>query len=105
MERQDPDMGFVTFTGVSVTEDLASARIFYSVLGTEEEKLSTAECLDRMKWGLRRGMRRLESLKRAPDLLFVYDETPGKAARISEILETLNNEDKKESEPGGSAET
>jgi len=93
MENQPPDMGFVTFTGVSVTDDLMQAKVFYSVLGTGEERSRTAQVFENLKPELTRNMRRLESLKRIPEFQFVYDETPAKAARVSEILEKIHQQD------------
>lgn len=91
LENQPPDLGFVTFTGVNVTEDLEQARVFYSVLGTDAEKARTLDLLNRLRGDLTRHMRRLESLKRIPELHFVYDETPARAARVHEIIEHLHD--------------
>jgi ribosome-binding factor A len=93
LERQDPEIGFVTFTGVEVTEDLMQAKVFYSVLGNEEEKSRAAAALDSLTPELRRSMRHLESLRRIPALTFIYDDTPAKATRVFEILEKLHEED------------
>src|SRR6266540_82880 len=81
-ERQDPDVGFVTFTGVEVTEDLMQARVFFSVLGSEEDRARTMEALGHLRHEIGREMRRLESLKRIPHLIFEYDATPERAARV-----------------------
>ncbi|MGQ0644439.1 MAG: ribosome-binding factor A [Elusimicrobiota bacterium] len=90
LERQSPDMGLVTFTGVKVTEDLRQARVFYSVLGSDEQKAATAEILKGMRHDLVRGLRHLESLKYIPVFEFVYDETPEKASRVFELLEKIH---------------
>ena len=89
LENQPPDMGFVTFTGVSITDDLEQARVFFSVLGTDQEKTRTLELLNGMRTELTRNMRRLESLKRLPELTFLFDDTPERAARVHEIIEDL----------------
>ena len=44
-ELRDPRIGFVTITDVKVSDDLKHARVFYSVLGTNEKKEETAEGL------------------------------------------------------------
>src|SRR5262245_25444701 len=88
-ERQHPDVGFVTFTGVKVTDDLMEAKVFYSVLGTEEEKERTARALDSMRHELIVSMRRLESLKYIPHFHFIYDDTPARAARVHELIEKI----------------
>ena len=35
-ELKDPRIGFLTVTGVEVTNDLSLARVFLSVMGTDE---------------------------------------------------------------------
>ena len=49
LERQDPDVAFITFTGVEVTEDLLLAKVFFSVLGTDEERERTMRDEDPLK--------------------------------------------------------
>jgi ribosome-binding factor A len=91
-ERQHPDVGFITFLGVETTDDLMEAKVFYSVLGTEDEKRRTAAALESMRHELLVSMRRLESLKYIPHLHFLYDDTPARAARIHETLDLIHQE-------------
>src|SRR5699024_11440239 len=42
---KDPRLGFVTVTDVRVTGDLQHATVFYTVMGTEEEREGTAAAL------------------------------------------------------------
>jgi ribosome-binding factor A len=91
-ERQHPDIGFITFTGVQTTDDLMEAKVFYSVLGTDEEKRLTARALDSMKHELLISMRRLESLKYIPHFHFIYDDTPSRAARVHDLIEKVSQE-------------
>jgi ribosome-binding factor A len=99
MERQDPDVGFVTFTGVEVSEDLSTARVYFSVLGSEEDRGRTLEALERLRPEFGRQMRRLESLKRVPHLNFEYDATPERAARVFELLEKIHQEKQSDDTP------
>src|SRR3989338_929422 len=50
----DPRLGFVTVTKIHVTDDLRFGRIYYSVLGDEEQKSSTAEPLQEHQGFIRR---------------------------------------------------
>lgn len=93
LENQPPDTGLLTFTAVKTTDDLMSARVFYSVLGSDAEKTRAADALNRMKSELTRSMRRLESLKRIPVLEFVWDDTPARAARINELIHQIHTEE------------
>jgi ribosome-binding factor A len=99
LERQHPDMGFITFTGVKTSDDLSVARVYYSVLGSDEEKSRSAQVLQGLRHDLYVALRPLESLKRIPDLEFVFDDTPAKAARVSEILEQIHHETEPQPKP------
>jgi ribosome-binding factor A len=92
MERQHPDVGFITFTGVETTDDLLEAKVFYSVLGTEEEKQRTHTALQSLQHEFIVNMRRLESLKYIPKFHFIYDDTPSKAARVHDLLDKIHQE-------------
>jgi ribosome-binding factor A len=37
-ELKDPRIGFITVTGVDVTGDLSQARVYISILGSEDQK-------------------------------------------------------------------
>ncbi|HOW28044.1 MAG TPA: 30S ribosome-binding factor RbfA [Elusimicrobiota bacterium] len=86
------DIGFVTVTGVKLTDDLYQARVFYSVLGSEEDKEKSREALIKAIPFIRSEIRHLENLRRIPNLEFVYDETPARAARVFEILNRIETE-------------
>jgi len=93
LERQDPEIGFVTFTGVDTTDDLMEAKVFYSVLGSDEEKERAASALRGLVPELRGSMRHLESLKRIPLFHFVFDDSPARASRVFELLEKIHHEE------------
>src|SRR3972149_6300209 len=44
---KDPGMGVVTITDVTITPDLKTARVHYSVLGGDEEKIAVRDALRR----------------------------------------------------------
>lgn len=50
---KDPRLGFVTITDVRITGDLQHASIFYTVLGDEEDRDSTAAALESAKGVIR----------------------------------------------------
>lgn len=45
-ELNDPRLGFVTITGAELSPDLRYARVFYSVLGEEQDLQRTKDALD-----------------------------------------------------------
>ncbi|OVE78338.1 ribosome-binding factor A [bacterium F11] len=94
LKLKDPQIGFLTITGAEVSPDISFARIFYSVLGSEEDKKNTASALDRAKYHVRRELARLENLKKVPEIEFTYDETVERADRVSRLLNTIKEERK-----------
>jgi len=84
---KDPRVGFVTVTGVKTSPDLRHARVFVSVLGDEGVRGATLEGL-RSAHGFLQSMIASElSLKHTPSLVFEYDETVARAARITRLID------------------
>jgi ribosome-binding factor A len=86
-ELEDPRIGFVTVTAVETSPDLRSARVFVSVLGTEEERDRTLAGLASSHGLLQAAIAREMRLKRTPTLTFAYDEGPERGIRLSRLLE------------------
>ncbi|MCX5778336.1 MAG: 30S ribosome-binding factor RbfA [Elusimicrobia bacterium] len=87
------EIGFTTITTVTLTDDLQTARAFYSVIGTEEETQKTAVVLKAAVKEIRHELAVRLNLRRTPTLEFVFDETPVKADRIFELLEKIKSEE------------
>ena len=85
-------LGFVTLTGLKLTDDLLDARVFFSVLGDEQEMVRTGEMLASLTPQIRHRIALSVDLRRVPRLVFEYDETPARAQRVFSILEKLNKE-------------
>lgn len=78
----DPRIGFITITNVSVSPDLEDARIFVSVLGTEEQKQETMKGLFSAQKVIRMRLGDKLQLRTVPEISFVLDESIEKASRI-----------------------
>lgn len=86
-DLKDPRVGFVTVTAVKTSPDLRHARVYVSVLGNETERLATLEGL-RSAHGFLQGVIASQlTLKHTPTLVFEYDETAVRAARLTELME------------------
>lgn len=96
---KDPGMGVVTVTDVSVTPDLKSARIHYSVLGGDEERLAVRDALRRSRGFIRRELGRSLQLRYSPEVFFLYDNTFEKGARIDRLLKEVRTESPGDEEP------
>lgn len=105
-EVHDPRIGFVTFTGADVSPDLATGRVFVSVMGAEAEKESSLAGLRSAAPFIRNRLWELLDLKTVPELGFVLDRTLERAARIEAILGRIHHPRAKEGggEEGSGAE-
>lgn len=91
---KDPRLqGLVTVTAVDVTPDLRRARIFVSVLGSDEERAASFSALESMTGHLRSRLARTLHLRFTPELEFAHDESVERAARIETLLERLKTGD------------
>jgi ribosome-binding factor A len=91
-EVHDPRIGFVTFTGAQVTPDLASGRLFVSVMGSEAEKAESLSGLRSAAPFIRNQLWELLDLKTVPQLAFELDRTLEQVARIDAILERIQEQ-------------
>ncbi|HLR61850.1 MAG TPA: 30S ribosome-binding factor RbfA [Lentibacillus sp.] len=87
---KDPRVGFVTVTDVEVTGDLQQAKIFISVLGSEDEKHETLVGLAKAKGFIRSEIGKRIRLRKTPEITFEFDESLEHGNRIEEILRDLN---------------
>jgi ribosome-binding factor A len=79
----------ITLTEVSVTEDLRTARVYYSVLGDEEARREAGKFLAQIKGELRTLLGKNVILKYTPALEFVFDESQARGSRTLAILDEL----------------
>lgn len=94
---KDPGMGLVTVTDVTLTADLKSARIHYSVIGGEEERLSVRDALRRSKGFIRRELGQTLRMRFCPEVAFIFDNSFDRGARIDRLLKDISgNEPRQE---------
>jgi ribosome-binding factor A len=92
-EIKDPDLGFVSIVLVEVSRDLRVAKIYYSVMGSEEEIAKTKQAVKRAAGFVRHELAGRLSLRYTPELVFIYDNSIEHGIRISRII---NEEIKKQ---------
>ncbi len=85
----DPRIGkFVSVTKVEVAPDLQLAKVYISVMGSEEEQRSTMRGLKSAQGLIQRAVAKGVSARVCPHLTFVSDHSIKKAAEIMEIINT-----------------
>jgi ribosome-binding factor A len=91
---KDPRIvGFVTVTGVDVTNDLRHARVYVSIMGSDEERTTTLEGLESLAPHLRSRVASAVRLRTAPEIEFRLDRTVERAARIENLLSELRRDE------------
>ena len=94
-EFDDPHAHQITLTGAEVSPDLASARVYFSLLAGSAEAKQVAKALNHAAGFLRHALRGRVDLKRGvPELRFVFDESLERGARIDSLIEQAIAEDK-----------
>ncbi|AYF98858.1 30S ribosome-binding factor RbfA [Protaetiibacter intestinalis] len=90
---RDPRLGFVTITDVRVTGDLQHASVFYTVYGSEEERVDSAAALKAATGMLRTEVGKNLNLRLTPSLEFIADAIPENAAAIDALLREATERD------------
>jgi len=85
-ELNDPRIGLVTVTDVEVSSDLRNARVYVSILGSEEEIAHSLGALKAASGFIRWHLGQSLNLRHLPELHFAHDKTARTATRIEEIL-------------------
>lgn len=93
-QSNDPRLAGVTITDVSVNRDTTRAEIYFSIIGTSEEIAEVKKVLNGAAGWLRNQMAPTLRLRNLPALEFVYDPSLAHGARIEELLQQLQEEEK-----------
>ena len=91
-ELSDPRLSLVQVTSVDVSQDLRNVKVFVS---HDDEEVSKRQILQGLRSAtpyLRRQIASRTSFRAVPELIFYYDETPERAARVDELLRKIANE-------------
>ena len=92
-ELKDPRVGFVTLTGVETSPDLRHARVYVSVLGSEDKQRRTLDVLEAAHGVLQARLARELRMKRTPQLAFHYDPSVERGVRMSQLIDELAPDD------------
>ena len=84
---RDPRIGFVTVTSVETSTDLRQARVYVSVLGSDDERADTLAGLESAHGLLQQAVATELRMKHTPTLQFVFDESIDRGMRITELLD------------------
>ncbi len=92
-EVKDPRIGFFSITRVEVPTDLRSARVYVSVLGSDDERQKTVGALRQAAGFVRFHLKPRLRMRQIPELDFRDDRSMEYAQEISEVLAEVRSRD------------
>ena len=83
---RDPLIGFVTILEVEVSSDLRHAKVFFSVLGDDQQVHDSIKGLLRSRKHINALLGERVDIRYVPKIRFIYDDTAAKAQKMQELL-------------------
>jgi ribosome-binding factor A len=99
LQRQvkDPRLdGFLAVTEVTTSPDMKYAKIYVSRICDEEEKKKTMSALATASGFIHSGLVKRLRMRRVPELIFEWDNSIERGARILELIDRANADDSPE---------
>lgn len=88
-EVKDPRLGFVTLTGVDVTRDLGHAKVYITLMNSDDTEVidSNLDVLNEAAGYLRMLLGKAIKMRSIPQLHFHYDDSISRGAYMSSLIE------------------
>jgi ribosome-binding factor A len=86
---KDRRVGFVTVTGVKMSPDLRRAKVFISMMGSEDEKKESLETLNHAAGWIRHELGQKIRMKFLPDIVFLTDTSQDYGDRIDKLIDEI----------------
>ena len=87
----DPRVRGVTLTGVKVSKDLRHARVYFNLLGGQEDHSAVLAGLKSATGFIRTKVSKQLQLRFVPEFEFTYDDSEDAAQRIDELLKQVKS--------------
>ena len=94
---KDPRVKGATLTGIWVSNDLKHAKVYYSVMGNEEQILETQAGLNSAKGFIKREIGLRLELKYTPDIVFKHDPSLATGDQMEKLLQQIRKGDSSDS--------
>ena len=88
-EVKDKDVKMVTITDVKITSDLSFAKVYFTTLNNDRDKVLKA--LNKASSFIRGRLCQKVDIRKMPEISFVYDESIDYGKKIEDIIERINN--------------
>ncbi len=97
---KDPRVGFVTITDVEVSGDKRHAKVYFSVMGDQQDRKSTQRALSSASGFIRNELGQRLTLRYTPELEFYLDESLDEGIKIQQLLQKVHESDKERGNMG-----
>jgi len=89
---KDPRLScFITVTSVDTSADLSYAKVYISVMGSQEEKVKAMEGLTSASRFIYRELRGRLSLKHTPQLVFCKDDSIERGSHVLQLINEISS--------------
>lgn len=92
-ELTDPELGFVTITGVDCSPDLRRAIVFFSPLGSEKQRKASGDALERATKRVQANVAGQVRMKFTPVIEFAVDISVENGMRITRLLSEIESQE------------
>jgi len=92
-EIRDPRVKRVTLTDINLSDDLKNARIYFSVIGAEDEVKKAIIGLESAKGFIKRKLAKGSQLRYVPNIFFEYDPTLATGNRLEQLFKKIETEE------------
>ncbi len=89
--------GFLTITGAEVTADLEQAKVFFSIVGQDEQQV--LEILKKHIYEIQGILMRRLKMRKIPRIEFVPDYSGKYAQKISGLIHKIHHDDEQSGKP------
>ncbi|XMB71961.1 30S ribosome-binding factor RbfA [Mycoplasmatota bacterium WC30] len=83
------DLGFLTVTGVKITNELSYMYVYYTVYGSEEDLKHSQEALHRANGFIKNQIAHRVKMRKVPELIFKLDESYVKGKHIDDLIKSI----------------
>ncbi|MDP2426433.1 MAG: 30S ribosome-binding factor RbfA [Candidatus Izemoplasmatales bacterium] len=83
------NLGFITITGMKITNELSFMYAYYTVLGSDEQKAQTKEALEKAKGFIKNQIAARVPMRKVPELVFKYDQSLDQGSKIDQLIREI----------------
>lgn len=100
-EVKDPRIGFVTITRIELTENLRFAKIYVSVMGSDEERAKSFKGIKSAAPFVRSRLGKSMRIKKLPQISFILDHGQEDSDRINRLMHEIESKETAKSSDEG----